>query len=251
MPYILIRFSIKKTVLSLNNQHKALLITLLITGTVVLSVFNLSLKKQREFISESYYEIEPEKELTEEEIKILETLDKLNNTKAETNKAFNEANQNKHFAQAYKTIAPPEDYVPRSTNASESQIAKKVYDIPDDSKLNREELSKFSKVNDVLKKQQSDGVNSKSSIRFSLANRSKIHIPIPVYLCEIDGKIVVNITVNSKGNVIDAYVNTSSTSSNECLIEHALDYAKQSQFSSDASKETQIGSITFYFIGKR
>jgi hypothetical protein len=237
--------------LSLNNQHKALLITLLISGTVVLSVFNLSLKKQSEFISESYYEIEPEKELTEEEIKILEALEQLNKTKAETNKAFNEANQNKHFAQAYKTIAPPEDYVPKSTNASESQIARKTYEIPENSKLNQEELSKFSKVNDVLKKQHSEGNNSKSSISFSLKNRSKVYIPIPVYLCEVDGKIVVNITVNSAGNVIDAYVNTSSTSSNECLIEHALDYAKQSQFSSDASKETQIGSITFLFIGKR
>jgi len=237
--------------LSLNDQHKALLITLLISGTVVLSVFNLSLKQQSESMSESYYEIEPEKELTAEDLKVLEALDKLNNTKAETNKAFNDADQNKHFAQAFKTIAPPEDYVPKSNNTSENlEAARKTYDIPEDSKLNQEELSKFSKVNDLLKKQHSDSKNSKSSIRFSLANRKKVHIPIPVYLCETDGKIVVNITVNFRGNVIDAYVNTSSTSNNECLIEHAIDYAKQSQFSADASKETQIGSITFYFIGK-
>ena len=202
-------------------------------------------------MSESYYEIEPEKELTEEDIKILEALDKLNNTKAETNKAFNEAEQNKHFAQAFKTIAPPEDYMPKSNNTSENQAAaRKTYDIPEGSKLNQEELSKFSKVNDLLKKQHSDGKNSKSSIRFSLVSRQKVHIPIPVYLCEIDGKIVVNIIVNSRGNVIDAYVNTSSTSNNECLIEHAVDYAKQSQFSTDASKPTQLGSITFFFIGK-
>ncbi len=237
--------------MSLNDQHKALLITLLISGTVVLSVFNLSLKKQSQSISESYYEIEPEKELTEEELKVLEALDKLNNVKAETNKAFNEADQNKHFAQAYKTIAPPEDYVPKQTNTSDNQtVERKTYDISEDSKLNQEELSKFSKVNDLLKKQQSDDNNTKSSIRFSLVNRKKVHIPIPVYLCEVDGKIVVNIIVNSRGNVIDAYVNTSSTSKNECLIEHAIDYAKQSQFSTDSSKETQLGSITFYFIGK-
>ena len=237
--------------MSLSNQHKALLITILISGTVVLSVFNLSLKKQSEFASESYYEIEPEKELTEEEVKILEALDKLNNTKVETNKAFNEADQNKHFAQAYKTIAPPEDYVPKSTNTSENEaIARKAYEVPEDSKLNQDELSKFSKVNDLLKQQQSKGSNAKSSIRFSLVNRKKIHIPIPVYLCEEDGKIVVNITVNSDGSVIDAYVNTSSTSNNECLIEHAIDYSKKSQFSKDTSKETQIGSITFFFIGK-
>lgn len=237
--------------MNLSDQHKALLITLLISGTVILSVFNLSIKKQREFASESYYELEPEKELTKEEIKILEALEKLNNSKAETNEAFNEAQKSKHFAQAYKTIAPPEDYVPKHTNTSKNQdIARKTYDIPEDSKLNSEALNTFSKVNDLLKQQQS-GNNAKSSIRFSLKNRKKTHIPIPVYLCEVDGKIVVNITVNSMGNVIDAYVNTSSTSNNECLIEHAIDYAKQSQFSADASKETQIGSITFFFIGKQ
>ncbi|WP_345192364.1 hypothetical protein [Algibacter agarivorans] len=237
--------------MNLTNQHKALLITLLISGTVVLSIFNLSLKKQSEFMTESYYEIEPEKELAEEDIKILEALDKLNNTKAETNEAFNETQEVKHFAQAYKTIAPPEDYVPKSSHISESQTrTSKTYEIPEESKLNQEELSKFSKVNDLLKQQQSQGNNSKSSIRFSLTNRTKIYIPIPVYLCEVDGKIVVNITVNSNGSVIDAYVNTSSTSSNACLIEHAIEYAEQSQFSNDASKETQIGTITFYFIGK-
>jgi hypothetical protein len=237
--------------LNLTDQHKALLITLLISGTVVLSVFNLSLKQQADIVSESYYEIEPEKELTEEEIKVLEALEKLSNSKAETNQAFNELNKTKHFAQAYKTIAPPEDYVPKSTNTINNlSEAREAYEIPEDSKLNKEELEKFSKVNDILKKQQTESSNSKSSIRFSLANRSKVFIPIPVYLCEVDGKIVINITVNSAGHVIDAYVNTSSTSSNECLIEHALDYAKQSQFSEDASKETQVGSITFYFIGK-
>ena len=78
---------------------------------MVLSVFNLSLNKQKILASESYYEMEPEKKLTEEEIKVLEALEKLNNSKAETNKAFNETKNNKHFAQAYKPIAPPEDYV--------------------------------------------------------------------------------------------------------------------------------------------
>ena len=238
--------------MNLTDQHKALLLTFLISGTVVLSVFNLSLKQQNELASESYYEIEPEKELTEEEIKILETLESLNNAKAETNKAFNDADKNiKHFAQAYKTIAPPEDYVPNTSSTSDGpNTANKNYEDIEDSKLNEEELAKFNKVNDLLKKQLSEDNNSKSSIRYSLVNRKKVYIPIPVYLCEVDGKIVVNITVNSKGSVIDTYINTSSNSNNECLIEHALEYAKQSHFSADVSKETQLGSITFHFIGK-
>jgi outer membrane biosynthesis protein TonB len=238
--------------LNLTNQHKALLITLLISGSVVLSVFNLSLKQQNELASESYYEVEPEKELTKEEIKILEALESLNNSKAETNKAFNESEKSNHFAQAFKPIAPPDDYVPKEINHSDNvNNSIKKYENTEDSKLNQEELSKFSKVNDLLKQQQSDGNNSKSSISFSLVNRTKVHIPIPIYLCEVDGKIVVNINVDSNGNVTEAYLNTSSTSDNACLIEHALQYAEQSQFSASPSKQNQVGSITFFFIGKR
>lgn len=236
----------------LTDQHKALLITFLISGTVVLSVFNFSLKKQSEFISESYYMVEPEEELTEEEIKILEALERLNATKAETNQAFNETQQSKQFAQAYKPIAPPEDYVPKTSGYAEGpNTATKSYEDTEDSKLKEDELSKFSKVNDLLKQQQEDGNNAKSTVSFSLKDRNKVHIPIPVYLCEDDGKIVVNITVNAQGKVTDAYINTSSNSSNECLKEHALEYAKESLFSADSNKASQIGSITFYFIGKR
>ena len=240
--------------MNLTDQHKALLITLLIAGTVVLSVFNLSLKKQSEFISESYYEVDPEEELTEEEIKIMEALEQLNGSKAETNSAFNETQNNKHFAQAYKPIAPPEDYEYPKQNEGDigddenSNATKRAPEtVPD---IDKKDLSSFSKVNELLKQQQEESDNTKSTISFSLVNRKKEFIPIPIYLCEVNGKIVVNITVNGKGNVIDAYINTSSTSNNECLIDHALEYAKDAQFSADASKKTQIGSITFNFIGK-
>lgn len=202
-------------------------------------------------MAESYYELEPEKELTEEEIKILEALEKLNASKAETNKAFNETKDNSRFSEAYKPIAPPEDYVPKNNSETESiDRFTKVYENTEDSKLNTEELSSFSKVNDLLKKQKEEGANTKSTMHYSLVNRTHQFLPTPIYLCENGGKIVINITVNAKGNVIDTYVNTSSTSSNECLTDHALEYAKNAQFSADASKKTQLGSITFFFIGK-
>jgi hypothetical protein len=238
--------------LQFTDKHRALLITFFISGTIVLAIFNLNIKKQSEHISESYYEIEPEELLTEEEIKILEALEQLNASKAETNKAFNETQQDKRFAEAYKPIEPPKDY--EAPTPSESENAAKVKPLektePDDSGLKDEELDKFSKVNDLLKQQQEETDNAKSTMSYSLVGRDDIFIPTPIYLCENGGKIVVNITVNSKGEVTDAYANTSSTSSNECLIDHAIEYAKQAIFSADASKPSQIGSITFYFIGK-
>lgn len=239
--------------MQITDQHRALLITFFISGTIVLAIFNLNIKKQSEHISESYYEIEPEELLTEEEIKILEALEQLNASKAETNKAFNESQQDKRFAEAYKPIAPPKDYENplQNDNENPSENAKTPSKIePDDFGLKDEELDKFSKVNDLLKQQNEEADNAKSTMSYSLVGRNDVYIPTPIYLCENGGKIVVNITVNAKGEVVDAYANTSSTSSNECLIDHAIEYAKQAIFSADASKNSQIGSITFYFIGK-
>lgn len=241
--------------MSLTNQHKALLITFFLSGTVVLSVFIFDLKQQGELASESYYEMEPEKELTEEDVKILEALEKLNNTKAETNSAFNETANNKQFAEAYKPIAPPEDYeYKKPSDDNDEGDGENSSAIPEEKPLkpavNKEELSSFSKVNELLKKQQSESVNTKSTISFSLVDRKKIYIPVPIYLCEVDGKIVINITVSDKGNVTNAYLNSSSTSSNQCLIQYALEYALESQFSAEPSKKEQLGSITFNFIGK-
>lgn len=235
------------------NQHKALALTFLISGTVVLSVFNVGLKKQNNNIAESYYEIEPEKKLTEEELKTLDALEKLNNSKAETNKAYNETQKTEHFAEAFKPIAPPEDFVPESRESVSilnPSYRNKYKNTTNNNKFNQDDISKYDKVKDVLQKQHLDSNNSKSTISFSLKNRMKVYIPIPIYLCEVNGRITVNITVNSNGDVIDTYLNTTSTSNNACLLEHALEYAKQSRFSKDASKKSQLGSITFNFIGK-
>ena len=235
--------------MNLTNQHRAILITLLISGTVILSVFNLRLKKHHKLVSESYYKIEPEE--NEDDLKPIETLNKTPPSKSETNNAFNETQKTNRFAQAYKSIAPPKDYIPKTSLTSNSIYTSKNTEQPAEiSKLNAKELSKYNTVNNLLKKQYSDGNNSNSSISFSLTNRTKTHIPIPVYLCEANGKIVINITVNAKGNVINTSINTTSTSTNACLIEHALEYAKNSQFSQSPSKKTQIGTITFNFIGK-
>ncbi|MFH4963521.1 energy transducer TonB [Gaetbulibacter sp. M235] len=241
--------------MNLTNQHKALLITFFLSGTVVMSVFNLSLNQHNELASESYYEVEPEKELTEEEVKILEALEKLNNTKAETNKAFNETAKEKSFAEAYKPIAPPEDYVKPDFNQNQDLSEESSSNNNDISDLNHEEISSFSKVNSILnnrtkKKDAPESSNRKSTIRYSLVDRTDEFLPIPIYLCEEGGTIVINITVNEQGKVIDTYVNSSSTSTNECLIESALEYAKQAKFNASPGKKSQLGSITFNFVGK-
>jgi hypothetical protein len=100
------------------------------------------------------------------------------------------------------------------------------------------------------KKSETNSIsNANSSVSFSLKNRQKVKLPPPVYLCETGGKIVVNITVNGQGQVIDTYINSSSSSKNQCLIDAALDYANTAIFST-ANRKRQIGSITYYFKSK-
>ncbi|WP_445957511.1 hypothetical protein [Yeosuana sp.] len=241
--------------MQITDQKKALLLTFLIAGTVVLSVFNFTLGQKNTLSSESYYEMNPEKELTEEEIKILQALEQLANTKAETNKGYNETEKAKPFQEAYKPIAPPTDYVKPAFDANQDETEQSSSSNNDISDLNHEEISSFSKVNDLLnkqtkKKEATKSSNRKSTIRYSLVDRTDEFLPIPIYLCEDGGIIIVNITVDEEGNVVDTYVNSSSTSTNECLIESALEYAKQAKFNDSPGKKSQLGSITFNFIGK-
>jgi TonB family protein len=88
-----------------------------------------------------------------------------------------------------------------------------------------------------------------STLTYSLKGRTLLDYDTPRYLCEYSGKIVVNITVNGQGRVTNAYINSSSTSTNECLIDAALNYVKIVEFD-DSATPSQLGSITFQFKGK-
>ncbi|MFV0573416.1 MAG: hypothetical protein ACK5M1_13490 [Xanthomarina gelatinilytica] len=241
--------------MNLSNKHKALLITLLVSGTIVLSLFSFHIKKQNELMAESYYLLEPETPKTPEELeaeKLAEAVEKQN---SETNKAYNETQEYKKFAEAYQHIAPPKDYVPKpSENMTENDLTESGT-TQAISEIDDAVLSSYSSVNNVLNKRKpsnsSQSVNKNSSMHYSLVNRTHDYLPTPIYLCEEGGKIIINITVNASGLVTDAYVNASTTSKNECLKDHALDYAKEARFSTDVSKPSQIGTITFYFEGKK
>jgi len=232
-----------------NNKYKALCITVLITGTVVLAMFNLHIKKNQNRIAETFYEIFPEKELSEKEILEFIKQDQVN---AETNNAFNKNQESKHFAQAFRKIAPPKDYIRPDINTIENGLYVKKKISTENSRIENEERQSFSKANDILKKQLEDNVNNaKSTVSYSLVNRKHNFLPIPIYLCETSGKIVINITVNASGKVTDSEYNNASSSSNQCLIDHAIEYANKARFNTNSSKASQIGTISFYFVGKR
>ncbi len=248
------------------EKHKALLITSLISGTLVLAMFGLNIKKKTVFISESYYELEPQTVEELEKLKRLKALDENENSNPKTNQAFNEDEAFKEMMRNFKTVSH-NDIKEVSKNANEpiedtSETPKDLltsntsnHPSSKNYALKETERNTYSKANDVLamhstkKDDEKSNSNSNSSVTFSLSNRSKIKLPPPVYLCNQNGKIVVNITVNENGIVTDTYINSSSSTTNQCLIDHALEYAKNAQFST-ANRKSQIGSITYYFQGK-
>ncbi len=239
------------------EQYKAGIITFLLTGTVVLAMFSFQLKQNSKLITENFYELEPEPEIIKEEQELIDALDGKS-----TNKAFNEDQEYKEMMRNFKTISAND--FERTTKALEEA---KTSDIIEESNitksyanssayaLNSEETESYKKLQEELnkrlenKKIADEHAKTKSTLTYSLVGRIMQDYDIPRYLCETGGKIIVNIVVNGNGKVTDATINGSSNSNNECLINRALEYAKDVQFDT-SNKTKQIGTITFSFRGK-
>jgi hypothetical protein len=220
-------------------------------------MFTIQLKQQSNLITESYYEIEPEPEIPKDELKAFEDL-----TAASSNKAFNEDQEYKDMMRNFKTVSAND--FERTTKALKEAKANEVQEEISINKsyansqayaLNTEETQSYKKLQDELnkrlenKKQADAHAKSKSTLTYSLKGRVLQYYKTPRYLCENGGKIVVSIRVNNKGDVFDAYINGSSNSNNQCLIDHAIEYATSVRFNS-SSKNEQLGTITFLFKGK-
>ena len=249
--------------MKLIEHYKAAIITFLISGTVVLAMFSIQLKQQGDLITESYYEIEPEPELPEEELSEQELENFEDPNAPSTNKAFNEDQEYKEMMRNFKTVSSND--FERTTKDLEEAKANEVLEENSLNKsyansnayaLNSDETESYKKLQEELnkrlenKKTADEHAKSKSTLTYSLKGRVMQAYDIPRYLCEKGGRIVVNIEVNGKGKVTDVSINGSSSSNNQCLIERALEYAKDVRFDS-SSKTKQIGTITFSFRGKR
>ena len=105
------------------------------------------------------------------------------------------------------------------------------------------DLEKYKPQNKNEKK-----ANKRTLISYYLSGREAVaELPNPVYTCEESGKVVVNITVDDQGRVIEAsYNKASSSTANGCLIDNAIYYARKARFNKD-SKNKQLGTITYLF----
>ena len=244
---------IVKWVQNLNRVEKATILTLLSLCFILSLLAILHLQNN---ISENFIEITPineefvDIEQVKEQERQKEWEDFLNNARA-TTQSYNEADRKlRHTDDNFKTLDEliQEREMQQSSENLLTNSQGGELKVPDEKLETLEENTK--KATDKLKKDNT--VNKNSYVRYSLADRKPLRpLPNPIYTCGASGKIVINITVNSEGNITELAFNpNASTSSNGCLVENALSYARQARFNANPQKEKQIGTITYYFQGR-
>jgi outer membrane biosynthesis protein TonB len=84
---------------------------------------------------------------------------------------------------------------------------------------------------------------------YQLGNRKALNTPRPKYICNEEGVVVVQISVDKSGVVINANPGVrGTTNSAKCLLEQAKIAAMNTKWQSDATAaETQVGKIIYNF----
>ncbi len=235
--------------MNFNYSYKAFLIASLLVGNLILLMYSIKLSKIEE-VQEEEYELEYALEdlFPEEEIATLTS----ENVKVESHKAFNEAEIfiSKQENERSELSESTQDKLDEMNAALEGMNTKPIESLNSKKNIPEKKETKNNSSNNKSGEEEFNNPNSTNSYR--LVNRKALHFPNPVYICDGFGKVVLHIEVNNLGKVIQVTLNkNSSTTTNECLIESAINYAKKARFTTAASKPLQMGSITYIFPGQR
>ena len=145
----------------------------------------------------------------------------------------------------------------RGTNADDlykeaERLAKELQDgqqQADDSQDSFASVTEEKKEN--KKKEEAKPYSGPSVLSWSLDGRKASRLPIPAYRCYGAGEITVVITVNNRGDVVNAKIDEETSSRDECLRTFAIRAARLSKFSaSPEAPARQMGSITYAFIAQ-
>ncbi|HWR99493.1 MAG TPA: hypothetical protein VN249_02700 [Prolixibacteraceae bacterium] len=91
----------------------------------------------------------------------------------------------------------------------------------------------------------------KSNIRYLLGNRYHVQLPIPVYLAQGGGEVVVDIIVNRNGEVLTAVPRDGSRISDPSILAYAKMAAEKTLFNADNSApDKERGTITYIFVAQ-
>jgi len=124
-------------------------------------------------------------------------------------------------------------------------LAKKIPEIGD---VRMPEENTQGKTREEVKQLNFKG---KSNIHYSLENRFHVRLPIPVYLAEGGGEVIVDIVVGRDGRVLEANPRQNSQIADLTVLAYAKQAAEKTWFNEDASApEKQKGTITYRFVAQ-
>lgn len=241
--------------MNFNYSYRSFLITSLLTGCLILLLYSMKLSKaktQQESNEETYNLVMTAEDLLPEDLAIAELTPEM--VKIETNRAYNEAEKFISSVESEKSEMneTTESKLQEMAEAMESSINGTTVMSKATEKPVKEKNKQLS-GSDIAKNNETKGqnVSRNTTISYQLVNRTGLDLPNPVYTCYGFGKIVITIEVNKLGRVVkNSFNKSASTTTNECLIDAALAYSERARFNTDASKELQIGTITFNFPGQ-
>jgi len=122
------------------------------------------------------------------------------------------------------------------------------YTVAPKSQGRTEEKSTYRKgENDWFKEQQNKSYSGPVTASFNMKGREPLDNPIPTYRCKTNGVVVVLVTIDELGKVVDARIQEASSSTNTCLREESVTYARKWRFDYSSEKRKQDGTITFTF----
>jgi len=243
--------------MSLNRGHLSLLITLFSMSIIVLVLYNISLGQEKneedEYIVEMMLAEEDIEDLIEEKERLMEEM--ANAEPIKSHMAFNETAKpsygNPEPLQTLEELMAEKeassDADEASNTLSDGDYAARVKELKKKreeakQRLGEKEANKETFTNNLAKRQ--------TSVSYSLVERNSRRLPPPIYTCIEGGKVVINIKVNSLGNVVAAdYNERSSGTANGCLVDNAITYALKAKFNS-SSRDDQRGTITYLFQQK-
>ena len=124
-------------------------------------------------------------------------------------------------------------------------LAKKIPKIGD---IRMPEDNTQGKTREEVKKSNFKG---KSNIHYFLENRYHSRLPIPVYLAEGGGDVIVDIVVGRDGHVLSANPRPNQKIADMTILAYAKQAAEKTWFNEDASApEKQKGTITYSFVAQ-
>ena len=235
--------------MNFDYSYRAFLITCLLFGILFLAFKSINLSKYEIVIDDSF-----DVEYASEELKTEEAVSAPISFKVQTNRAYNEAE---------KFISEIENENNEITKASDgkqesSESSTEVSDLNQgngETKIKKNTTNKetsFSNGSDQNKNVSVSNTKRNSTVSYRLVNRKALDLPNPVYTCDSSGTVVINIEVSDTGRVLKTIFNqASSTTINRCLIDAAIDYAKNAHFTTVSGRKKQLGSITYYFPGQQ